>query len=88
MGINFYTSSMTVQNRSSWYYSPDFGENTAAEAEESEDLEIRTIKFNDLMKDDVSSQLNTILARGNRAFTDKMLGLPDSGSKKILDVRA
>ncbi len=87
MGIGFYSRPLIAQDRTNWYYDAEAGQTVADETEGQNELEVMSVKFNEIMKDRVSTQLNVILAKGERAFTGEMLGLPDLDGKRILDIR-
>lgn len=88
MGIHFQLHSMTMPGWMSRPYEPESGEYEEDKAQLEEELEAGAIKVNDLMRDEVASQLNTIMAEDNREFTREMLGRPGDGGKGILDIRA
>ena len=88
MGINFYVHTMRTLDWMSRQYEADPGKHTDVETDLDDELAAGAIKFNDLMRDGVTAQLNQIMARGNREFTDEMLGRPEDDKKGILDVRA
>lgn len=89
MGIQFPLHSMTVWDHTSRYYEAELGETNDKEQEMlEEELRAGKIKFSDLMRDGISSQLHTIISKRDRSFTNEMLGHPDLEGKKILDIRA
>lgn len=88
MGIHFQVHSAAIPDWMSWRYETEPKEQAEEQGELEDELKAGAIKVNDLMKDDVTAQLNTIMVRGNREFTDEMLGRPEDSGKRILDIKA
>ncbi|MCI8661005.1 MAG: hypothetical protein HFG54_12320 [Lachnospiraceae bacterium] len=88
MGINFHIHSMTMPDWTGRQYETEPGEYENDKTDLENELRAGEIKFNDLMRDGVTAQLNTIVTKGNREFTNEMLGQPKDRGKSILNVKA
>ncbi len=88
MGIHLPLHSVTVPDWWNRPYEPETEGYEDDKAELEEELRAGAVKVNDFLRDGVMSQLNTILAKDNREFTNEMLGRRGESRKAVLDVRA